>query len=58
MAEFCKDCSIVLFGHDTKDLAGIARPGHLAMVLCEGCGFIIVDEDGKRVEPEDISNSE
>ena len=60
MADFCYDC--------TKDILGInpemnefnLEAGHYRMeegeefcwVLCEGCGPIIVDECGKRVEPE------
>lgn len=53
MSSFCKDCSIAMFGEDFKELAGIAEPGSLAVVLCEGgrqksCpgGYIVVDEHG------------
>ena len=52
MADFCRDCSIELFGEDFKDLANLlpaekytADTG--ASALCEGCGgFISVDIDG------------
>lgn len=50
MADFCKDCSIETFGVDTKDLAGLCKPGYMASALCEGCGFIWVDENGKRID--------
>jgi hypothetical protein len=50
MAEFCKKCSIDLFGLDTKDFAGIAKRNEKAFVLCEGCGYIWVDHNGVRLE--------
>lgn len=50
MADFCKDCSIELFGEDFKELANIAREGEAAYVLCEGCGYIWVNSKGERVE--------
>lgn len=46
MAEFCKDCSIDNFGQDFEDLAGLCQPGQYAIVLCEGCGSIMVDNEG------------
>lgn len=61
MANFCQQCSLAYFGSDTRDLAsdGYApeaptRPpkGGKWSALCEGCGFILVDRDGKRVDPE------
>ncbi len=61
MADFCKQCSIEHFGKDFKELA---RPDYAPKltdedkeqgmgwaVLCEGCGFIIVDDDGKCIDP-------
>lgn len=54
MADFCRACSIELFGEDFKELAGITNPkkwqdGLAAGGLCEGCGFIQVDPDGNCV---------
>lgn len=48
MAEFCKQCSIALFGDDTKDLADLiseddCEGGHGIAVICEGCGPTIVN---------------
>ncbi len=49
MASFCKQCSIELFGEDFRDLANIGalEPGMGWCVLCEDCGWTIVDSDGK-----------
>ena len=52
MADFCKQCSIFMFGSDTGDLEGISKPedtakGLYATVICEGCGFIQVDHEGR-----------
>ena len=54
MADFCKQCSIEMFGTDTGDLAGLSTPvdtaaGTFAIVLCEGCGSIAVDHEGNNV---------
>lgn len=54
MADFCKQCSIDIFGEDHKDLAGIADPdrvakGYYPVVVCEGCGIVQVDHEGKCV---------
>lgn len=38
-----------MFGKDLKDLAGIASQDGEAVALCETCGWIIVDNDGKRL---------
>jgi hypothetical protein len=57
MADFCMECSMETFGEDFKDFAGLItkrdyEEKHLAMlVLCEGCGAIYVDHEGKRIEP-------
>jgi hypothetical protein len=37
MAEFCKQCSIKLFGKDFEELAGLCEPGEQVVVICEGC---------------------
>lgn len=52
MADFCKQCSERLFGKDFQELAGLLTPeqvaaGLVASVLCEGCGPIQVDNDGR-----------
>ena len=54
MADFCKECSEKYFGEDFRDLAYIVTEeqvlrGCAARVLCEGCGFIKVDHNGKKV---------
>lgn len=54
MADFCRDCSIAMFGEDFKELAlapddpkrGTLSPGEGWVVLCEGCGAITVNDDG------------
>mgnify|MGYP000791625299 FL=1 len=56
MAEFCKTCSEEMFGKAGKDFAGLVsehefkEQGLAASVLCEGCGFIYVDNTGHRVK--------
>lgn len=55
MADFCKQCSIVIFGEDMKDLSGQvtkeeAEKGYCSLVLCEGCGPTRVDIDGNCLE--------
>jgi hypothetical protein len=59
MADFCKQCSIDIFGEDLGDLAGITteqdeREGKAALVICEGCGAIQVDRDGKCISADCI----
>lgn len=54
MADFCRDCSIALFGQDFGDMANLLKPEEYtdemgALVLCECCGPIVVDKDGKRM---------
>lgn len=52
MADFCKHCSIELFGEDSKDLSdlgserGTLEDGYGWRALCESCGPILVDDDG------------
>lgn len=51
MADFCKQCSLELFGEDNGDLKGLGdgrklEPGFGWTAICEGCGFTIVDDDG------------
>ena len=52
MADFCKQCSFDIFGEDTGDLAGLLsqeddEAGYKAVVLCEGCGPIQVNNAGE-----------
>lgn len=54
MADFCKECSIEMFGKDFRELAGITteddeKNNLYATVICEGCGYIQVDKDGVAV---------
>ena len=49
MADFCRQCSVVVFGEDFKDLADLGPPlgpnlGYIA--LCEGCGPTLVTHEG------------
>lgn len=51
MADFCKQCSIDIFGEDFHDLANLSTPENTKddlypMVICEGCGYIQVDHNG------------
>lgn len=52
MSDFCKQCSIEHFGEDMRDFANLMEPkeyseGFGAAVICEGCGFVVVDINGK-----------
>jgi len=54
MADFCKACSIELFGKDFEDHKGITteqmwKELHAVTVICEGCGPIQVDPEGNCV---------
>jgi len=48
MADFCKECSIEVFGEDMGDLAGLCKEDEVTKVICEGCGIIWVDYKGVR----------
>jgi hypothetical protein len=53
MADFCWDCladELCPEAPERNDLRGLCAPGETAAVLCEGCGFIRVDSDGKPVK--------
>ena len=55
MSDFCRDCSLLEFGEDFRELANISKQadtdlGLFAFVLCEGCGPIYVDHTGTRVD--------
>lgn len=61
MADFCKQCSIDMFGHDCGDLKGITTKeetenGRYARVICEGCGFVLVDHEGNVVHVYEIGD--
>jgi predicted nucleic-acid-binding Zn-ribbon protein len=56
VADFCKQCSIEIFGEDHGDLKGIGEyrdklpdiDNSLGwFAICEGCGYTIVDDDGQ-----------
>lgn len=46
MADFCKQCSLEIFGEDFEDLKGLCEEGHTTFTLCEGCGFTAVNHLG------------
>lgn len=51
MSDFCKQCSIDMFGFDAEDFAGLCSPDGLIQVLCEGCGGqVLVTHLGESVE--------
>ena len=54
MADFCRQCSLDLFGQDAGDLRGLGgkddkplEPGEGYLVICEGCGPTLVNKDGE-----------
>ena len=51
MADFCKQCNKEMFNMDTADFSppegGVLEEGYGWQMLCETCGPIIVDNDGK-----------
>lgn len=55
MADFCRQCTIDLFGDDLgdkNDMIGLTTEADTAegmgtAVLCEGCGYTLVDHTGK-----------
>lgn len=51
MADFCQQCSIEFFGEDTGDLRYDRErellPGYGWIELCEGCGHILINNDGR-----------
>ncbi|ANA48942.1 hypothetical protein PaMx35_ORF35 [Pseudomonas phage PaMx35] len=59
MADFCKACSLAMWGEDFGDLAGITKQedwdnGKACNVICEGCGVIQVDPEGECVSSDCI----
>ena len=62
MADFCRQCTIVVFGEeyaDKNDMQGLCEPDEMAAVLCEHCGHTWVDNEGvclgNCLEPEHIN---
>jgi len=53
MADFCYDCTKDILGVDPTQNDFVAKQdiseNELWMVLCEGCGVIVVDKEGKKV---------
>ena len=52
MSDFCKQCSIKIFGEDNQDLKGLGDGKELSkdcgwQALCEGCGPIVVNDEGE-----------
>lgn len=48
MADFCKQCSLVMFGSDFRELADPQlKPGYANGNLCEGCGYIQTNAAGE-----------
>ncbi len=58
MADFCLECTEELFGqqyarvNDFRNLISKEEyeRDYVMRVLCEGCGWIIVDHNGRRIE--------
>lgn len=62
MADFCKECSERMFGKDFGDLANLLPPEMYtheigAGALCEGCGYIVVDIHGRRMDDEETDGA-
>ena len=57
MADFCWDCTEEMFGPESAPVNDFRhliseeehKRDYVMEVLCEGCGFIRVDHNGKRV---------
>jgi hypothetical protein len=52
MSDYCRACSEEIFGKDYGDMAGLVEEAQVAQglaaaVLCEGCGPIQVDHQGR-----------
>lgn len=50
MADLCQQCSIDTWGEDNRDLAELTLGSDTTLVLCEGCGYVLVDFEGKCVD--------
>ena len=50
MADFCYDCTVKLFGEEFEnDFQGLCSDQESIQVLCEGCGFVEVNSDGRKI---------
>jgi len=52
MANFCYDCTVKLFGEEhgsENDLQGLCSDLESIQVLCEGCGLVEVNSDGRKI---------
>lgn len=60
MADFCKQCSILMFGEDFGDFDNLPgmREGDQAAVICEGCGFTEIDHHGKCLRHTDAEHED
>lgn len=51
MADFCRQCNSELFGRDKADFCPtpewLWKEGMARQVLCEGCGIIQIDTEGR-----------
>lgn len=54
MADFCRQCAKDLWNDPDAegDMVGISteeetKKGQFAVVICEGCGYTVVDHEGK-----------
>lgn len=57
MADFCKQCSVEMFGKDFGDLANLCEDKTaLPVVICEGCGVVQVDHSGQCVSEDCAEN--
>ena len=57
MSDFCKQCSMDVFGEDFGDMAKLSTLEDTAnklyaSVLCEDCGYIQVDHEGNCITHE------
>lgn len=55
MADFCKQCSVELFGVDNGDLvrdsSEVLKEDEGFPEICEGCGYIWVNHSGECIGP-------
>lgn len=55
MADFCRDCTIEFFGEEYAVRNDFIFPswekGSFGWVLCEGCGYIVVNRHGQSLMP-------
>jgi len=62
MANFCKQCSLYMFGPGYNDFENIGKgkpplkKGYGYPVLCEDCGPILVNADGECITKDCLKN--